>query len=697
MSNETSASGHLIHLIILVDSSHDAEVLAITFRNAGYAVRSQHVEDEKDLQEALKEKGWDLIIAAPQVGDYSAIQAMETIASAGKDIPCIVFGDNPDKQSTLDIIKAGAAHCISAQDQELFLLVIEREFSHLHDRRAHRDCRNLLTESEKRNRALLDSSRDPIAYIHEGMHIYANLSYLEMFGYDEMDEVESIPIMDMVSSEDQQGFKVMLRTLSNGETPKEKFEFNAQRTDGHLFSASMSFSPATIEGESCTQVVIRQQSDNNDLQLELEQLRKQDLLTGLYNRQYFMDELASTVAAATRGEANSVLLYMEPDNFKTIKDTLGIAGSDLVLSDIASILKEHLDSNAILARFGGTIFTGIFNFVDAEQIEAVAEKIRALFEQHIFDVEGKTVTSTFSIGVTPITETTPDAKQLIMQAESACTSAKSNKGNSIHIHTVADQLATQEEEKAWTERIRIALKNNRFVLHYQPIVSLHAEPGERYEVLLRMLDAENNIIMPNEFLPTAENSMLMGEIDKWVLKNTAKAALEKRRDGQQVQFFIKLSSESIEDITLLTWISKLLKAARLHGNSFVFEISEHLALNNLKTAKTLAHGLKKLHCMFAFDHVGNDPGFFKHIPSFGLSYIKIDGAYIQTLTSSDESQELVKSIAELSRDNGIQTIAEHVQDPACLAVLWQHGVNFIQGHYLQHPEAKMAYDFASEQ
>jgi len=697
VTDAISASSNLIHLIILVDSSHDAEVLAITFRNAGYAVRPQHIEDEEDLLTALQEKGWDLMIAAPQVGDYTATQAMEAIANAGKDIPCIVFGDNPDKQAVLELMHAGATHCVAAQDQELFLLVIEREFSHLRDRRAHRDCRSLLAESEKRNRALLDSSRDPIAYIHEGMHIYANLSYLEIFGYDEIDEVESIPIMDMIATEDQQDFKELLRTLSKGETPKEQFSFNGQRTDGELFSASMSFSPATIEGELCTQVVIHQQSDNKELQQELDQLRKQDLLTGLFNRQHFMDELNNAVTAASRGDSNSALLYMEPDNFKSIKDTLGIAGSDLVLSDIAVVLKEHTSSDSILARFAGTIFTGIFRYNSIKQIEAIAEKIRALFEQHIFDVEGKTVTTTFSIGITPITETTPDAKKLVMQAEGACATAKNNKGNSIHMHTVADQLATLEEEKAWTERIRIALKNNQFVLHYQPIVSLHAEPGERYEVLVRMLDTEGNIIMPNDFLPAAENAQLMGEIDKWVMKNTAKAALEKRRDGQQVQFFVKLSNESIEDITMLSWISKLLKAARLHGNSFVFEVSEHTVLNNLKTTKNLAHGLQQLHCMLAFSHVGNDSGLLKHIASFGLSYIKIEGALIESLTSSDASQERVKSITEVSRDNGIQTIAEHVQDPTCLAVLWQHGVNFIQGRYLQNPEDKMAYDFTSEQ
>lgn len=687
----------IIHLIILVESSHDAEVLASSFRNAGYAVRSKHVEDEEDLKAAIQEKTWDLLITAPSVGHYTSVEAIECIKAAGKDIPCIVFGPVSDNQMVLENIMAGAAYCVPAEEQELFHIIAEREFENLRRRRNLREAKTMLSESEKRNRALIDSSKDAIAYIHEGMHIYANQSYLELFGYDDMDEVEVIPIMDMISSQDQQAFKELLRTLSKGETPKEKFEFNAQRSSGELFKAAMSFAPASIEGEPCTQIVIHQQGDSKELEKQLELMRKQDLLTGLYNGQYFMEELNNAVTRASKGQGDSVLVSLEPDDFRKIKDELGIAGSDIVITDMANFLKENLGSYAIIARFADTVFTALFTKLPLEQIRKTMEKIRNIFEQHIFEVEGKSVTTTCSIGINPVTETSPDAKILMSQVEEACGMAKKDGGNKIHVHTVADQLASLEEDRAWIERIKLALKNNDFVLHYQPIVGLHAEPGERYEVLLRMKGPEGKLIEPAEFMVPAENAKLMSEVDKWVMKNTAKAALEKRRGGKQIQFFIKLSGDSIEDVTLLTWISKLLKASRLQGNSFVFQVSEKTLLHKLKNTKALAQGLKQLHCMFALTHVSNDPNANKHIPGLKADYLKILGEYIQTLNSSDSSQDAVKEISEIAQANNIYLIAEHVQDPACLAILWQHGVNFIQGHYLQKPEDTMNYDFSSDE
>jgi len=686
----------IIHLLILVESSHDAEVLASTFRNLGYAVRSKHVEDEEDLVAAFQEKGWDILIAAPQVGDYTAKMAIDCIRAAGKDIPCVVFGVLPDKKTIVENIQAGAANCISAEDQDLFQIAVEREFNNLLERRAHRQTKAMLEESEKRNKALIESSKDAIAYIHEGMHIYANQSYLDLFNYDELEELEEIPIMDLISSEHQQGFKDLLRTLSKGETPNEKFDFNAKRSSGEEFNASMSFLPASIEGEPCTQVVIHQQGDNKELEAQLEMMKKQDLLTGLYNGQTFMEDLKESLANAINGQGDSVLVSIEPDEFRKVKDTLGIAGSDIVISDMANLLKENLGSYAIIARFADTIFTALFTQLPVDQIQKTMEKIRKVFEQHVFEVEGKTVTTTCSIGINPVTETSPDAKTLMSQVEAACAAAHNKGGNQIHVHTIADQLASLEADRAWVERIKMAIKNNAFVLHYQPIVSLHAEPGERYEVLLRMKGEKGELIEPAEFIEPAVNAKLMGEVDKWVMKNTAKAALEKRRDGKQIQFFVKLSSDSTSDPTLLTWISKLLTASRLHGNSFVFEITEKSFLQNIKTTKSLIQGMQSLHCLVALTHVSNDPNANKHIPGLAVNYFKISGEHIQSLTSSDDAKDAVKAIAEMASGTNTYTIAEHVQDPTCLAVLWQNGVNFIQGHYLQKPDENMNYDFTSE-
>ncbi len=687
-------NGNVIRPLILEESSNDAEAMASNLRNAGYAVRYRHIEDDEDLQTALDEQTWDILLATTQVGDYRATDAIATIKLSGKDIPCIVSGPRADTAETVIMLSAGAAALVHEDALEHLLLIISREIGNVHERRAHRNCKTLYAESEKRNRVLLDSSRDPVAYLHEGMHMYVNQSYLDIFGYIDRDELESVPVMDMISPDHQQQFKDILRTLSNGETPKDTLEFNVVRANGEEFNATMQFSPASVDGEPCTQIMIHQKSHDKELEKELQQLRQQDLLTGLFNHQHFMDELGATLAAATANEHHATLLYLEPSHFKNIKETLGIAGSDMVLSDIAILLREHCPDNAILARYAGTVFTIILNNTDSTQAETLAVDLCIALADKIFDIETKSVTTTFSIGIALINETTPDIKLSLSHAEQACSIAKSRGGDQVHGFSKEDAIAELEAGKKIVAMLQAALKNDDFSLHYQPIVSLHAEPGERYEVLLRKQGPDNNVIMPGEFLEAAEHAGLSIEIDRWVIKNAARALLNKRKLGKELQFFIKLSTDSLHNPGMLGWISKLLQAARLHGDSMVFEITEQDAIDNLSAAKKFADGLHQLHCKFALDHVGSSSQSLSYLNHLNVDFLKIDGSHIANV-NDENSQQIIQEVAELGRSKGFLTIAEHVQDPACLAVLWQHGVNFIQGYYLQRPEDSMDYDFSS--
>jgi len=655
------------------------------------------MNDLNDIDNILKKNSWDLVIANTHISSSPSEKVLEAIERIGKDIACIIYTPSPTNDDVLKFTRLGAKAIIDSEQKELFQLITERELCNLRDRRALRECKIALSENEKRNRTLMDSSKEPISYIHEGMHIYANLSYIELFGYDNAEEMESIPIMDLIDSNHQQDFKKLLRSLSKGHTPDSDFEFDAVTNEDRNFNAKMSFTSAVFDGEECTQIVIRLKESNSELEKELDILRKQDLLTGLFNRQYFMDQLGEAVSRAVADKGNSVLFYIEPENFKTIKDTLGIAGSDIVLADIANLLKESLPGNVFLARFTGTIFTAIFFDTTTDDVILMADQILDAFADKLFEVEGKTVTTTCSIGIAQISETTSDAKKALTNADAASILAKEKKDKHIHIHTVADELAGMEQDKEWANRIKLSLQQDRFLLHYQPIVSLHAEPGERYEVLVRMLDSGGKIIPPNEFLETAEHAHLMAEIDRWVMKNAAKALLEKRKQGMEVRLFIKLSYDSLIDPTLLPWISKLLKAARLHGSCFVFEITESIVSNNIKVVKQFIAGLKQLNCLFNIDHLGSEAENLNYLKHLDTNYLKIDGQFVQKLTSSEESQQYIKDIADMARTRNILTIAEHVEDPACLAILWQHGVNFIQGQYLQHPGKDLDYDFTAEE
>lgn len=687
-------NGNVIRPLILEASSNDAEAMASNLRNAGYAVRYRHIEDAEDLLAALDEQTWDILLATTQVGDYRATDAIAAIKLANKDIPSIVLSPQTDTNETIAMLTAGAAAVVHEDALEHLLLVIAREFDNVQERRAHTSCKALYAESEKRNRILLDSSRDPVAYLHEGMHVYVNQSYLDIFGFEDREELESVPVMDMISPDHQQQFKNILRTLGNGETPADTLEFNVVRANGEEFSATMQFSPANVDGEPCTQLMIHQKGHDKELEKELQQLRQQDLLTGLFNHQHFLDALDTTLAAVAAKGQNAALLHLEPSNFKNIKETLGIAGSDMVLSDIAKLLQEHCPENAILARYAGTVFTIILADADRAEAEELAINLCMALVEKIFDIDEKSVTTTFSIGISLIDETTPDVNHSLAHAEQACNIAKENGGDQLHVFSKEDAIAELEAGKKIVSMLQGALQNDDFSLHYQPIVSLHADPGERYEVLLRKTGPDNSVVMPGEFMEAAKHAGLSIDIDRWVIKNAAQALLNKRKLGKELQFFIKLSTDSLLNPGMLGWISKLLQAARLHGDSMVFEITEQDAIDNLSAAKKFANGLHQLHCKFALDHVGSNAQTLSYLNHLDVDFLKIDGSHIANV-NDENSQQIIQEVAELGRNKGFQTIAEHVQDPACLAVLWQHGVNFIQGYYLQRPEHSMDYDFSS--
>jgi len=687
-----------VKLLTIKNSSNDAEALSSMMRNAGYAIRSSNVEDEEDLLEALDKQTWDLVIGSQDIENITALQAIDIIKQSGKDLPFIVLSNTDDPASRIALMTSGCRDVIPESNSELLLLVIVRELGSLKDRRAFRQSQIMYNESEKRNRALMDSSRDAIAYIHEGMHIYSNTTYLETFGFTDAEDIEAIPIMDLINSGDHQNFKSILQKLSKGDNPDTEFEFTALPEGQKEFKAIMEFASASIDGEHCTQIIIRTKNDNTKLQKELDTLRRQDLLTGLYNRQYFSEQLDIAVSAVAEKGLKCSLLYIEIDDFKTISENVGIAASDFVLTDFASILRNHLGKSELAAHFAGSIFTCLIPNKNLNAIKAIAEAILRETGNHIFDVEGQSVTCTCSIGIAQLSETNVNAKKILTQADMACKKIRLANGNGIHIHTAEDEKASFERDKKWTDLVKRALENNEFKLVFQPIVSLHAEPGERYEVLLRMIGEGGREIMPGEFLGAAEQAGLMSDVDRWVAKQAVKILAKKRGTDVQTQFFIKLSYESVKDQTLLVWISKLLKAARIHGNSLCFEISEAHAVSALKETKLFANGLKQLHCDFAIDHVGSEEdSSFTYLKHLDAKYLKIDGSHITDLATNTQSQEIVKGITDLAKAQKKQVIAEHVQDPNSLAVLWQSGVNFIQGYYLQQPEHEMTYDFSAEE
>ncbi|MCK5364600.1 MAG: PAS domain S-box protein, partial [Gammaproteobacteria bacterium] len=302
-----------LQLLVIESTSNDVEALLNTLRNDGVAVESRHLSDMKRLEGSLDEGRWDLLLCATNVDGIDITQVVEMASAKGHDMPVVVIHDrDPDeaRRAVVDALAAGAKDAVQKTDAEHLKLVLRREFQSLGARRDVRRWRDALSEREERWRALLQASRDPIAYVHDGTHIHANPTYLDMFGFDSIDELTGLPVLDLVIADDQSRFKDFMRAHMKGEGEGSSIEVAGLRSDGNRLDIRMELSPATFEGELCWQLIVRDQSESNEIRAQLEYLRKHDPLTGLYNRQYFMSTLEKAVVGGAGADFGRMLLYL---------------------------------------------------------------------------------------------------------------------------------------------------------------------------------------------------------------------------------------------------------------------------------------------------------------------------------------------------------------------------------------------------
>lgn len=682
----------ILRLLIVDSSEETAEHSSSVLRNAGIAVRPTRAEDEDQIKSLLESQPPDMILCAANGAPVSLESLSAMVGRSGRDIPIIAQASESDQ--FVDAMSHGARDVVFKDNVEHLQIVVERELDNLLARRRVRRLEAAYRESEKRCNSLLDSSRDPIAYVHEGMHVYANKAYLETFGFEAFEDIEGMPILDMVGPDNADPLKDALRKISKGEKPPKRLELQSRRLSGETFDSVMEFSAATIEGEPCTQIMVRDQAMDPDLMRELTDLRTQDLATGLCNRQHFLEELERAVNTVHEGGEDGALLYIELDEFRAVINQVGIAGTDLVLSDVAKIIKKHVNENSLAGRFGDHSFAVLVQGMELQEVEKLAETIRKGVEDNISEVGKHSITLTCSLGLAAIAEGTKSAHEVMSAAAEACGEAQKAGGNKFEVYNpVAQDQAERKHSRHWLEAIREGLGNDRFALVFQPIVSLHGVAGEFYEVLLRLEDQTGELSSPTQFLPVAEQNNLMGEIDRWVISHAIELLAEREAQGHKTTFFIKITPETAGDPAVLPWLSEKLKEHRVNGDRLVFEIPESRVVTHMKPARQFVEGIKQLHCGFALEQFGSGLNSFQILKHLPADYLKIDRSFMHNLAGNNEHKERVKEITDEAHAIGKTTIAEFVEDAASMSVLYQVGVNFVQGNFLQEPEKVLAYDF----
>ncbi len=661
------ARKNTIRLLLINASDNDTELMVSLFRNAGRVARAHRIASADDLAAAL-EQPWDLLIADDNHPELKVEACLEHLQQASADFPIIVLRDTAELNA---LFTAGVRDVIGPADEQRIVCAALREIEHVDMQRSIATLQQRIDEAEQRNALLLGEADQAIAYVADGMVIGANKLCAERFGYDDETEIDCIPIVDLLTAVDQDGFKAALK---NG--IETEFMCTGQRSDGETFSASVRLLNSTYDGDACTQLIVGSQasaaaSGSSDC----------DADTQLFTRRYLLEQLPK--------RSKGWLLYIAIDKFTELRREIGFDASiDLATAVAQFIVDNGAFAHTLLARVADG---GFAMLIDGGEEEAVLEQARKLCSDaaaHDFSPA-----LTLSIGIASVGR--DDAATTLDKAFEAEEKARANSnGERVYLQRIATRAqvaknTVNDPEHALDE----ALEEQRFALLFQPIISLRGATGEHYEAVLRMRGATDALELPDNFIESLGVSANNAKLDRWILLEATKQLAANRAKHNDTRLVINLTANALLDESLATWLGVALKAAGLPASSLILQLREADAINNMQAAKSFSESVRQLGCRVSLSGFGRVPESQKDLlKRIGIDIVQIDGNYTRALHTSGDAQALKILVAEIGAA-GVKTIVPYVENASVLATLWQVGADFIQGHYLQAPSREMNYEF----
>ena len=416
-----------------------------------------------------------------------------------------------------------------------------------------------------------------------------------------------------------------------------------------------------------------------------------DMLTGLPNRREFEVRMERALASAREQDQAHTLCYLDLDQFKVVNDTCGHVAGDELLRQLAVLLSAKLRDRDTLARLGGDEFGVLLQNCTLEQAQPIAEVLRQMVKDFRFVWHDKSFVIGVSIGLVAITAESENLSNLLSYADAACYAAKDRGRNRVHVYQAEDtELVKRHGEMQWVTRITRAMEENRLRLYVQPIMPLFPDPDAdvHYEMLLRMIDDNAQLVLPMAFIPAAERYNLMPSIDRWVISAVFAAfhqLLPNAHDGKSI-CTVNLSGHSLCDEYFLDFVERQFAINKIPYPAICFEITETAAITNLTEAIEFIRILKAKGCKFSLDDFGSGLSSFTYLKNLPVDYLKIDGAFVKDMETDPMDRAMVESINHIGHVMGLKTIAEFVESEVLLDHLKQIGIDYVQGDWIQAPQ-----------
>ncbi len=713
----------ILRVLIVDDSPDDAEGTVVAVRKGGYMLKSQRVQDLASMQVALDKGTWDLVLSESELPHFGAQMALDLLKRANLNVPLIVMTRAIADEELVKIMRAGARDVVLKSQGVRLAPAIRRELQAADDREALQAAQAKLGELEQQQRAVIEGTREALCYSQDGMHVNANRAYLALFGYSDASELEGIPVMNLIDKADHARFKEMLRKhVKEGNLTAQ--ELVGVRQDGSRFALEIALSTIELEGEPCTQIVATDISKRKAAESKLQYMSQHDPLTGLFNRHHFLQEVAKAVDAAKKGKGGATLLYIDLHQLKEINDNLGYAAGDRLLIRVTKLFRERLGDDAVLARYGGDEFVALLPNKSAAQIRERTDALHKALHDASFTEGGKTYHCGCTLGTAQIDRNAENAQKIIAVAYHASQKERPAAPAATAARSAAPTRAAHEAEASakprlaaappraapsapasrpqpaavgkWIEPIRHALAHDGFTLAYQPVVNLHGDPAEFFEVLVRMQGPDGELVNAGQFIPEAERAGLSTDIDRWVTRIAVEGLAALHKEERKATFFVNISPPAFVDKELITGTAQALFAAGIKAKYLVFEVDEAAVMKSPTAAAGFLRSAKKIGCRVSVDNFGKDPKAIEALHDIKIDFAKIDGSFIRNLAGDPVSEAALKALVEVAKSFDMLTVAKSVEKAENLAELWRYNVDYVMGNYFQEADASTSYDFGGE-
>ena len=678
------AEQHSISIAVLTDNQDDVELINGTLRDAGHAAHCHWTPDPTKFSEVLQSEQIELLILNCDHYPDSVRQVAKQKDRFIPEVPVIVVSATADEDSILQAMKDGACDLVSLATKARLEAVVSRELRALRVERALNSTLSSATAYRRQLNDYMQGSSSAIAYVQEGIVIEVNRAWLKLFESKDKEEVLGLPLMDSFREESQAAIKgALIATTKNKWQQDEKLIAKSRCGEGDAATLELEFQATDFEDGPCIQIRIAPPASAPEEPTKLvHEALKRDPTTLFFHRAQFLERITKRLKRKPKSGLH-LLAYIKPDDFADIQGKVGIIDTEEVLAQLAEEIRKRLHPRDVAGRFEGTVIAALLERGNARDAEVWGTQLVEHIQSLKFKIGDQEVQLTCTVGIVGVSGVYDSLEEIVSAVANAHRQGRSAGGNSVFLSDAKDEdTRLKKYDAIWVKRIKSALRENRFRLAQLPIAGLRSDATGMYDMLVRMVDEQGEAILPSEFMPAAERNNLMKTLDRWVVS----ASIEHCANNPVAQVFVRLSRQSMLDASLIEWLGNELKDKRVEASRICLQVPEQEAAKYIKETKKTVENLKSIGVNFALEHYGVDKNRFQILDLLRPKFIKIDGELMHSLMTDTSLQEAVRQLAAAAEQRGVETIAERVENANAMAVLFQLGVHFMQGHYVHEPE-----------